>query len=82
MNAIKSGLASQGSENIETIQRIEEAIKRIVSLNQKVTKQSLMEELEHSFQNIRDIEMAVYNLVKREEFIAFGENSKFLQRKK
>jgi hypothetical protein len=33
MNAIKSGLANQGSENVETILRVEEAIKRIVGLN-------------------------------------------------
>lgn len=46
MNAIKSGLANNsGGENIETIMRAEEAIKRLFNLNDKKVKANLIDEL-------------------------------------
>ena len=83
MNAIKSGLSNHNSENIETIMRAEEAIKRMFNLNDKKVKASLIEELaNNSAYKLIDIELAINNLIRRDEFVETGQESKFLQRKK
>lgn len=83
MNAIKSGLSNHSSENIETVMRAEEAIKRLFNLNDKKVKASLIDELiSNSTYKAMDIEMAINNLIRRDEFVETGQESKYLQRKK
>lgn len=84
MNAIKSGLANNsGGENIETIMRAEEAIKRLFNLNDKKVKANLIDELvQNSTYKSADIEMAINNLIRRDEFVETGQESRYLQRKK
>lgn len=83
MNAIKSGMAQLNTnEDVETVRRVEEAIKRMVRVNQKTNHRNLVEELEVTYQNPRVIENAVLNLIRREEFKSIGEGARYLQRLK
>lgn len=61
--------------------KVEEAIKRRVALNTKISYTRLVEELAIKFQSSRAIELAVINMIKGEELVAL-EGRKFLQRKK
>lgn len=84
MNAIKSGIAQglNSNEDIDTVRRVEEAIKRMVRVNQKMNHRNLVEELEITYQNTRVIESAVLNLIRREEFKSIGEGGRYIQRVK
>lgn len=83
MNAIQSGLATgfQTKENLELITRIEDSIRRRVALENRVSHQRLVEDLEVKFENIAAINIAIKNMVQKEEF-KHVEGSKYLIRKK
>jgi DNA replication licensing factor MCM5 len=84
MNAIKSGVASgyeTSSGQSELIMKIEDAIKRKVTIGNRISHQRLQEDLEAKYPNVRAIDMAIMNLIKKEELVQV-EGSRFLLRKR
>ena len=84
MNAIKSGLATgiQAGQGVETIRAIEESVKRMVGLNQKISNTRLRDDLLEKYpDNSRGIEMAIMNMVKKDE-LQQTDGSNYITRKK
>jgi len=71
MNAIKSGLNTgyKAGQDAETVRNIEESIKRMIAIGGKISYQRLMDDLEEKYaDNLRGVEIAIMNLIKKEEF--------------
>lgn len=72
MNAASAGLSSGGvsvpREIADLVMKIEEATRRRVAIGTKVTKARLEQELLTMFSDSRAVEMALVNMIKREEF--------------
>lgn len=68
-------------ENLKDVIRIEEAIKRRISVGQRIQYSKLIEELESKFTVVKFIEFAVLNLVKT-GILQYSEEKKIITRKK
>ncbi|CAG9335014.1 unnamed protein product [Blepharisma stoltei] len=72
MNAASAGLSAAGisvpREMAELVMKIEEATRRRVAIGTKITKARLEQELLTMFTDYRAVEMALVNMIKREEF--------------
>lgn len=70
MNAIKSGLSSGVTmgHTVDSINSIEGAIKRMVSIGQKISYTRLIDSLEEKYnENGKGVELAIMNMIKKEE---------------
>lgn len=84
MNAIKSGVNSGyeiNSEKSDVVMKIEDSIKRRLPIGNRISHSKLMEEMENKYPNSRAVEMAILNLIKKDE-LQHVEGSRFLLRKK
>lgn len=72
LNASSAGLSASGvsvpREMAEVVIKIEETIRRKVSIGTKIAKAKLEQELLTIFADHRSIEMALVNMIKRDEF--------------
>jgi DNA replication licensing factor MCM5 len=72
LNASSAGLSASGvsvpREMAELVQKIEEAIRRKVAIGTKIQKSRLEQELLTIFSDYRSVEMALVNMIKRDEF--------------
>ena len=62
MNAIKSGVGNGyeiNAEKSDLVFKIEDAIKRKVTVGNKISQQRLREDLEAKYPNVRAIDMAI-----------------------
>ena len=66
---------------MENIVEIEESIKRKISLGRKISHQKLADDLTKRFDNLRAVQYAIINLIKRGE-LQHVEGRKVLIRKK
>lgn len=69
------------SEISSLVLKIEEAIKRRVTIGSKVNYDKLVEELTGRFSNLRAVELGIMSLIKNDEFQQI-EGKKILIRKK
>ena len=58
---------------------IEDAIRRRVSIGTKISKKRLHNELLGRFSNIRAVDFAIFNMIKRDEFL-YRDGRKLLER--
>ena len=72
LNASSAGLSGSGvtipREMAELVIKIEEAIRRKVAIGTKIQKARLEQELLTMFSDYRSVEMAMVNMIKRDEF--------------
>jgi len=84
MNAIKSGVGNgmdMSGEKSDVVMKIEDAIKRKVSIGNRISQARLREDLEAKYPDSRAIDLAIYNMIKKEELVQV-EGSRFLMRKR
>ncbi|OMJ78672.1 hypothetical protein SteCoe_21479 [Stentor coeruleus] len=72
MNASSAGLSASGvtipKEMVDLVMKIEEAARRKVAIGTKIQKSRLESELTTMFSDSRSVQMALVNMIKRDEF--------------
>lgn len=82
MQAIRGGaIPGQGQHNTDLVIKIEEAIKRRISIGNRLQMDKLLEELELRYNNLNAIHSAITNLIRREELDSIQEGKVLLRKK-
>jgi DNA replication licensing factor MCM5 len=82
MQAIRGGaIPGQANASADLIIKIEESIKRRITVGNRAPLDKVLEELELKFNNVSAIQMAVNNLIRREELDSIQEGKVLLRKK-
>ena len=82
MKAIKGSMSlGMNSANIDLILKIEESIKRRIDIGHRILKDRLVDELESKNYSTEAMQLAIKNLLQREELISIQEGKALLRKK-